>query len=83
MTTTRSYQTDARAARLARIEIAADRTRAARDREARRRAEDALDDLERRDLRDAVVLAERALLRIATSRTTCPTTRTIRCGSAR
>lgn len=66
--------------RLSALLRAADRARAAHDREARRRAEDALEVLERRDLHDAVVLAEAELLRIATSQTTA---RTIRCGAPR
>ena len=39
----RKYRTPTRAARLALIEAAVDRARDARDREARRRAEDVLD----------------------------------------
>lgn len=65
------------------IEIAADRARAARDREARRRAEDALDGVERRALRDEIADAEHELLRCATSQATCATARVIRCGTSR
>lgn len=45
---------------------AADRVRAARDREARRHAEDALELAERRALRAGVVVAEKALLALCT-----------------
>jgi hypothetical protein len=65
MTTRRSYQTDPRAARLARIEIAADRVRMTRDRWLRRFAEDAADAFERRALRDEIADAELRLLCIA------------------
>lgn len=51
--------------RLAALLRAADRVRDARDREARRHAEDALELAERRALRAGVVVAEAELLRCA------------------
>jgi hypothetical protein len=61
-----------RAARLARIEAAADRARMTRDAWLRRLAEDCADAFERRALRDEIADAEAALIR-------CASTMRVRC----